>query len=77
MNHDPAVELPIDEYRRHGKNNEIEILQSEKCGCLFCRSVFSARRIKVAPLVTLIGFITIIAAIAYKPKTDKEENSKE
>ena len=39
--------------------------------------IFSARRIKVAPLVTLIGFITIIAAIAYKPKTDKEENSKE
>ena len=39
--------------------------------------IFSARRIKVAPLVTLIGFITIIAAIAYKPKTDKEENDKE
>ena len=39
--------------------------------------IFSTRRIKVAPLVTLIGFITIIAAIAYKPKTDKEENSKE
>ncbi|MGX8689102.1 MAG: DUF3098 domain-containing protein [Bacteroidaceae bacterium] len=39
--------------------------------------IFSARRIKVAPLVTLIGFITIIAAIAYKPKTDKKENDKE
>lgn len=34
--------------------------------------IFSPRRIKVAPIVTLIGFITIIAAIAYKPKTEKE-----
>ena len=35
--------------------------------------IFSPRRIKVAPIVTLIGFITIIAAIAYKPKTEKGE----
>ena len=34
--------------------------------------IFSVRRIKVAPIVTLIGFITIIAAIAYKPKAEKE-----
>lgn len=34
--------------------------------------IFSVRRIKVAPIVTLIGFITVIAAIAYKPKADKE-----
>ncbi len=35
--------------------------------------IFSVRRIKVAPIVTLIGFITIIGAIAYKPKADKED----
>lgn len=35
--------------------------------------IFSVRRIKVAPVVTLIGFITIIVAIAYKPKKDKKE----
>jgi hypothetical protein len=27
----------------------------------------------VAPVVTLIGFLTIIAAIVYKPKADKED----
>ena len=37
--------------------------------------IFSVRRIKVAPVVTLIGFITIIAAIAYKPKADKDDNA--
>ena len=37
--------------------------------------IFSVRRIKVAPVVTLIGFITIIAAIVYKPKADKEEET--
>ena len=39
--------------------------------------IFSVRRIKVAPIVTLIGFITVIGAIAYKPKADKEEDKKE
>jgi uncharacterized membrane protein len=39
--------------------------------------IFSARRVKVAPVVTLIGFITIIVAIVYKPKTEKEENKAE
>ncbi|MBR3937164.1 MAG: DUF3098 domain-containing protein [Bacteroidaceae bacterium] len=34
--------------------------------------IFSVRRIKVAPIVTLIGFLTIIGAIVYKPKADKE-----
>jgi uncharacterized membrane protein len=38
--------------------------------------IFSVRRIKVAPVVTLIGFITVIVAIAYKPKTDKKEEEK-
>ena len=35
--------------------------------------IFCVRRIKVAPVVTLIGFVTIIGAIAYKPKADKED----
>ena len=39
--------------------------------------IFSVRRIKVAPVVTLMGFITIIVAIAFKPKTDKEEKTEE
>ena len=33
--------------------------------------IFSARRIKVAPLVCLIGFVSMIFAVMYKPK-DKE-----
>ncbi len=40
---------------------------------LFETDIFSVRRIKVAPVVTLIGFLTIIAAIAYKPKNEKED----
>ncbi len=35
--------------------------------------IFSPRRIKVAPIVTLIGFVTIIGAIAYKPRADKAD----
>ncbi len=38
----------------------------------FDPEVFSVRRIKVAPVVTLIGFLSIIYAIIYKPKNDKE-----
>lgn len=39
--------------------------------------IFSVRRIKVAPVVCLAGFITMICAIAYKPrsKSEKEENN--
>ena len=39
--------------------------------------IFSVRRIKVAPIVTLLGFITVIVAIAYKPKKEKEEAKEE
>jgi uncharacterized membrane protein len=39
--------------------------------------IFSVRRIKVAPIVTLLGFITVIVAIAYKPRTeDNKEDDK-
>lgn len=30
--------------------------------------IFSARRIKVAPIVCLIGFVSMIFAVMYKPK---------
>jgi len=33
--------------------------------------IFSARRIKVAPVVCLIGFVSMIFAVVYRPK-DKE-----
>lgn len=39
---------------------------------VFEEDIFSVRRIKIAPIVCLIGFITMIAAILIKPKnTDK------
>ena len=34
--------------------------------------IFSARRIKVAPIVCLLGFVSMIYAVVHKPK-DKEE----
>ena len=37
---------------------------------------FSAMKIKVAPVVTFLGFISIIVAIIYKPK-DKDTSIKE
>ena len=33
--------------------------------------IFSVRRIKVAPVVCLLGFVSMIFAVVYKPK-DKE-----
>ncbi len=35
--------------------------------------IFSVRRIKVAPVVTLFGFIFIIVAIMFKPKNNTKE----
>jgi len=35
----------------------------------FDPTIFSARRIVVAPIVTMIGFVAIIFAILKKPKT--------
>ena len=34
--------------------------------------IFSARRIKVAPLVCLLGFVSMIYAVVHKPKDEKE-----
>jgi len=36
----------------------------------FDPNIFSFRRIRVAPVVCLIGFITIGVAVVLKPKTD-------
>ena len=35
---------------------------------IFTPEIFSARRIKVAPLVSLFGFLFIMVAIMYRPK---------
>ena len=40
---------------------------------VFNPDIFSARRIKVAPLVSLFGFIFIMFDIMYKPKSKKQE----
>ena len=34
--------------------------------------IFSARRIKVAPVVCLVGFLSMIGAVMYKPKDTQE-----
>ncbi len=39
----------------------------------FNPDIFSAMHIKVAPVVTFLGFVSIIAAIIYKPKNGTEE----
>ena len=39
----------------------------------FDPSIFDARHIKVAPVVTFIGFVSIIVAIVYKPKDESKE----
>ena len=36
--------------------------------------IFSARRIKVAPIVCLLGFVSMIYAVAHRPKSDAEES---
>jgi hypothetical protein len=35
--------------------------------------IFSARRIKVAPVVCLLGFVSMIYAVVHKPKDEKQE----
>lgn len=39
----------------------------------FNPDIFSGRRIKVAPLVCLVGFVSMIYAVVYKRK-DKEDS---
>ena len=40
---------------------------------VFNPDIFSARRIKVAPLVSLFGFVFIMFAIMYKPKAKQKD----
>ncbi|MBQ5972459.1 MAG: DUF3098 domain-containing protein [Prevotella sp.] len=35
--------------------------------------IFSVRRVKIAPVVCFIGFISMIAAVMYKPKDDEDK----
>ena len=46
---------------------------------VFNADIFSARRIKVAPLVSLAGFVFIMVAIMYKSKAERKgvENKKD
>ena len=41
--------------------------------------IFSTRRIKVAPVICLLGFVSMIYAVVRRPKTDKaiEDENKE
>ncbi|RRC97881.1 DUF3098 domain-containing protein [Prevotella sp. OH937_COT-195] len=43
----------------------------------FNTDIFSATRIKVAPVVTFIGFVSIIIAIIYKPKENNKKKTEE
>jgi len=38
----------------------------------FEEGIFSVRRIKVAPFVTLLGFIVMIGGVVYKSKNQKK-----
>lgn len=42
----------------------------------FNPAIFDTQRITVAPIVCLLGFVTVIAAIMWRPKTgaDKQES---
>lgn len=42
----------------------------------FDPSIFSTRRIVVAPIVTMIGFLSVIFAILKKPKDQEPEKDK-
>ena len=35
--------------------------------------IFSARRIKVAPVVCLLGFVSMIYAVVHRPKHDNQD----
>ncbi len=43
---------------------------------VFNEEVFSTQRITVAPMVCLVGFVTIIVAIMWRPKTNVAETTK-
>ncbi len=40
---------------------------------VFNPAIFDTQRITIAPIVCLLGFVTIIAAIMWRPKVKNEE----
>ena len=44
---------------------------------VFDASIFDVRRIKVAPVVCLVGFLSMIYAIVHKPKDNGDNNIEE
>lgn len=44
---------------------------------VFNPEIFSVRRIRVAPVVSLVGFIFMMYAIMHKPAGDKKQQSTE
>lgn len=44
---------------------------------VFDPEIFSTMRIKVAPVVTFIGFISIIGAVLYRPKNEQPDKPAE
>ena len=49
------------------------LMTGSPSGIKFNPDIFSTRRITVAPIVSVIGFVFIIFAILYKPKEKIEE----
>ena len=45
------------------------LMTGSTTGVEFNPDIFSTRRITVAPIVSVIGFVFVIFAILYKPKT--------
>lgn len=41
----------------------------------FDPEIFSVRRIKVAPMVTFFGYLFIVVAILYRPKTNSHDTT--
>lgn len=42
----------------------------------FNPAIFDAQRITIAPIVCLLGFVTVIAAIMWRPKTEAKQEPK-
>lgn len=54
------------------------ILMSGGCSTetMYDAEIFNARRIKVAPIISFIGFISIVYAVVRKPADDSKEEKK-
>lgn len=42
----------------------------------FNPAIFDTQRITIAPIVCLLGFVTVIAAIMWRPKTEAKQEPK-